>query len=373
MKRRGVIIVLLLAGAALVAGGSLYWRRGAPPAVKAAPPYYAEYRFDGDNTIYIGSQTLLLPTGLITETMRRDQRMHAELEHLGKTVVFHDFLKGKDIVEFLKAGKLQGGVAGDMPVLTAAASCGAQPVGIMQYGFLSLMAPRWMLLEQMRGRTMAVAQGSNAHYLLLNALELGGLSPRDLANLVFMDVTGMPAALQGGRIDGYAAWEPTLYLARQRFPNQVPIHRAIGTGYFFLSDAVISQQAPVARALLGAQYRAMAWIEASRKNLLLASEWSLQRMGVLCGDACLLLSVEAVADLAARDIIGLRATPRIPDSVLAENALLQREFEFLQAQGLILREVSWREVRQRFNRQLAAEVEAELSRVRMRDTLDWQP
>ena len=60
-------------------------------------PVYSKYKFDNtDRVINIGVQPLYLPTGLITESMKRDHILSENLLTNGLKVRYYPFLKGSD-------------------------------------------------------------------------------------------------------------------------------------------------------------------------------------------------------------------------------------------------------------------------------------
>ncbi len=77
---------------------------------------YASYEYEERNTIYVGTQPLYSPTGLIPEAMRHDGILEEDLRGLGLNITFPPFLKGYDVNHFLSRGHPQVGIGGDMPL-----------------------------------------------------------------------------------------------------------------------------------------------------------------------------------------------------------------------------------------------------------------
>jgi taurine transport system substrate-binding protein len=64
-------------------------------------------------------------------------------------------------------------------------------------------------IEDLKGKKVAVPFSSTSHYSLLKALELNGISEKDIT-LLDMQMPDIYAAWQRGDIDAAYAWEPTL-------------------------------------------------------------------------------------------------------------------------------------------------------------------
>ena len=188
-------------------------------------PMYAKYEFSKEKKIInIGTQPLWVPTGLITAAMKRDIVLRSVLSEMNKEIRFYGFLKGDDVNFFLKRGDLAGGIAGYMPVISAAATFDIMVTNMVQQGFTSIVARHHMLMSELRGKPIGYAVGSNAHYSLLLALSSVGLNEKNV-HLISMDVDRMPDALHAREIDAFSAWEPTPAITLLKYDNAVIIHR----------------------------------------------------------------------------------------------------------------------------------------------------
>lgn len=61
--------------------------------------------------------------------------------------------------------------------------------------------------EQLRGRSIAVAQGSSAHFQLVASLRKAGLSIKDV-KLNYLQPADALAAFSRGKVDAWAIWDP---------------------------------------------------------------------------------------------------------------------------------------------------------------------
>lgn len=336
------------------------------PTQPTLHPSYSKFDFgDKDSLVRLGVQPMYVPTGLILETVRRDRFLADELRRHGKRLKLFPCFKGDDVNHFMRRGQLEGGVVGDMPAITAAATCDITIPVLLQQGFITLVARRYMLLEELCGHKIGYAYGSNAHYALLNALANGGLSESDVT-LVPMEATEMPEALHSGAIDAYSAWEPIPALCLLLHPHYTAVHRSLCTGFLYFTNEFIEENPEVVHAILASVIRAVHWLQDDRQNMLLASEWTLESIRAMTGKE-LGLSAAQLADLASKDILGNVYQPTVPKSILAEDGALRREFEFLKDLGKISTEIEWSRIQSSFNHELLEEVQSDAVKNRLNE------
>ena len=321
----------------------------------ASHPTYSNYKFNNaEDVINIGVQPIYSPTGLISETMKRDAVLHKVLSGLGMNVRFYAFLKGDDVNYFLRRGDIDVGIGGDMPAITASATVDVIVPALIQQGFTSVIANRPMLIRELRGKKIGYAFGSNAHYALLKTLSSDGLNEAQV-KLIPMEVTEMPEALQTGKIEAFSAWEPTSTITLTKYPESVVIHRYLSSGYIYFVKTFSDRHPEVVRHIIAAEIRALRWMQSNRQNLLQASEWAIQA-GEDLTNRKLELSVEQYASLAESDILGLTSAPIIPQNDLRQNGPLHMEFEFLKNLGKIPDTTNWDKVYNSFDLQTMIDV-----------------
>ncbi len=315
------------------------------PALNEA---YASYGYEEGNTIYIGTQPLYSPTGLISEAMRHDRILEEDLQELGLKIKFHPFLKGYDVNYFLSRGLLQAGIGGDMPTLTIAATSEVVIAVKVQDGLTWLVGKQPFLLKDLKGKRIGYARGSNAHFTLLNLLASAGLSEADV-KLVPMSVNDMPDALESGSIATFAAWEPTPSIAEMKH-GSARRFGAPSSGYLYFRKDFAQKRPEVMRAIVAAAARSIAWLQADRANRLIASDWNLATANVLTRNTYPLSKEEDVT-VAERDILFsvMAMTGGISDDDLSPEGRLAKEFAFLKDIGMIEAGVTWEKVRDSFD------------------------
>ncbi len=360
VRNRSIAIFALVAviAATLVIVVSGRSRQSLPPVFDHdldSHPLYQTYAFGEDaHVLDIGTQPLFFPSGLISEMLKRDLIYEDALRNMGIEVRFHAFLKGRDVNHFLREGKIEVGIGGDAPTLSAIATLNAIAPVVVQRGFLSIVADRPMLVENLKGKRIGYARGSNAHYALLAALEHRDLSVNDVT-LVPMDITQMTTALEQQIVDAFSAWEPEPAEARNTHPNFVTIHQRIGTGFMYFADSLDETQPDVLTHTVAAVIRAVTWLRSSKGNLDLAVQWLREISQDLSGKPLSLTNRE-IAMLAEHDLIGLFSLPELPASALETDGPLHNEYEFLVDLGSIPSGVPWEQIRDGFRPDIMATV-----------------
>ncbi|MFI5682391.1 aliphatic sulfonate ABC transporter substrate-binding protein [Streptomyces sp. NPDC051636] len=136
-------------------------------------------------------------------------------------VKFARFTYGPPLVQAAASGDIDLGSVGDVPPITGAAK---------EYGFKvvavnrslrptqaneNIIVPKGSTLKtlaDLKGKKIAVPQGSSAHGLALNALKSVGLGPKDV-KLVFLDPAAGATAFHTGKVDAWSIWNPQSAIA----------------------------------------------------------------------------------------------------------------------------------------------------------------
>ena len=361
VSRRTLVFVVL--GALVVVAVGLTILRSDPPTAYSPAPaltdsaIYSTYDFGSDDVIDIGTQPLFLPTGNVSETMRRDRLLSETLGELGFGVRFHPFLKGADVNLFLEQGDLDVGFAGDNPALTACAKSGVVVVALVMRGSAAIVSDHKALVADLAGQRIGYAFGSNAHYALLEALSVVDLDENDV-ELIPLDVTDMPDALDSGEIDAFSAWEPTPTLSLIRFADHRVIQRSPVSGYLYFSASFARDNPEAVDEIVIAVIRAFQWMGAQPANLELASTWGYAAAERLESDIAH-MSLDQYLDIVRDDVVVNNTDPAIPKRDLEDGGRLQLEFEFLQDLGKIPESITWGEAKACFDPTIMGRLRAE--------------
>ncbi len=179
-----------------------------------------------------------------------------QLDGIDYDIEWKEFTSGPPLLEAMSAGSIHVGGVGNTPPLFAAA--GGKEFKVVQaatYGGLGdalVVGPDSPVTDvaDLKGKTIAVAQGSSANYNLLAQLEAAGVSYDDVTvkNLQPADAL---AAFTAGHIDAWAIWEPFTSQAEQDAGAKVIADgTTLMNGYTFQVASQVALDDPATTAAL---------------------------------------------------------------------------------------------------------------------------
>lgn len=326
-----------------------------PPAAKAgatdaAPvgasdptkdPDYAGYQFDDpDKFVDVGVQPLLLPEAVLTTLMERDGILRDQLAAVGLTPRFHRFKKGADLNAFFDRGNLEATVTGDMQTLIPLGKGKIRPLALCRVSFSSIVAPRIVPIDDLKGKKIGVTQGSSAHYFLQMALSSAGLSEKDVT-IVPLLLFEFSDALSDGRIDAFSAREPAPFIALAANRNNEMIFRGRDYSFINVSTDFAAKHPKTVEPIAASIVRATTWLRKDPQNLLRACGWAISGWEAMAKKKSP-MTAEQVALLTRSDLLDASSSvPAIPVETTAENGTVHKEFLFLQGMKKIPAEAKW--------------------------------
>lgn len=168
-------------------------------------------RAGSKGTLKIGYQKVAVTLSLA----KAKGALEAKLNPLGYDVTWAEFPSGPPLLEALSAGAVDFGYTGEPPVIFAQAA-GAKLVYVAATApdpkAIGILKPHGSALSsvaELKGKTVAVAKGSSAHYLLVSALAHAGVSYSDVTK-VFLQPADARAAFAKGAVDAWSIWDPFL-------------------------------------------------------------------------------------------------------------------------------------------------------------------
>ncbi|WP_405578439.1 ABC transporter substrate-binding protein [Streptomyces sp. NBC_01092] len=140
-------------------------------------------------------------------------RAAGELKNLDYKIKWSTFTSGPPLLEAVNAGAVDiGGVGNTPPVFAAGA--GSKITAVAAFKGTSkgdaILVPNDSKLtrpEQLKGKSIAVAQGSSANYQLVASLKAAGLSLGDV-EVKYLQPADALAAFTAGKVDAWAVWDP---------------------------------------------------------------------------------------------------------------------------------------------------------------------
>ena len=139
--------------------------------------------------------------------------LEPRLKALGYDVKWTEFQFGPPLLEAINVGAIDFGNTGETPPVFAQAA--GAPIRYVAYeppaqkGEAILVQKDSPLksVADLKGKKVAVARGSNAHYLLVKALEKAGVNYEDITP-VYLAPADARAAFETGAVDAWSIWDP---------------------------------------------------------------------------------------------------------------------------------------------------------------------
>jgi len=269
-------------------------------SAKPAPPAHHELTY-----AYF---PMAVPVAVLAEILKRDRILSSNLAKTRTTLRFLPLTKGKEAAALIQQDKIDALCFSDNPVVESSVNGKLAIVGMVKQSYSAVVAPLGARMSGLRNKRVGSVQGATSHYALLQGLAAIGLSDRDL-HLFFMEVNELPDALLQGKIDAFAAWEPTPSALLANHPGRFSqIYRQTSYSYFVLSRRLLERHPAAAHELSAAILRAVRWMKKDTANLALASRWTVDGIASFTGKPPL-LSAPDVARITAQDLLDVPGTP----------------------------------------------------------------
>jgi len=173
-----------------------------------------------------GAEALLTAAGLINK--------------LPFKVHWSDFTSGPPMLQAMGSGSVDIGEVGDAPPVFEA-SAGGQIALVSALGAdingSALLVPDNSPIKsvaQLKGKTVAVSQGSSANYHLLATLTKAGLTIKDITP-DYLQPAEAEAAFASGHVDAWDIWSPYIEYAEAKYHARLLVNGSTtGTTYSFV-------------------------------------------------------------------------------------------------------------------------------------------
>ncbi|NLA57888.1 MAG: aliphatic sulfonate ABC transporter substrate-binding protein [Firmicutes bacterium] len=211
-----------------------------------------------------------MPLNVPSIVMKEMGFLEEAMAELGVEVEYKSFLAGYQMTEAMAAGELDiAPVMGGTSTITSFAggrdlqvfaAYGQAPAG---FAIVTKVDSSCQSIRDLKGKTVGVPVGTEAHYLLGKALEEAGLSLEDVqvANMLVPDAV---TALMAGHVDAAAVVEPVL--SRLQSAGQISVLRdgvglMPGLTVMTARREIIEKQPEVLAAFLKAHNRSLLYME----------------------------------------------------------------------------------------------------------------
>jgi sulfonate transport system substrate-binding protein len=185
----------------------------------------------------------------------------------GATVEWTEFPAGPPLLEALNTGSVDLGSTGQTPPIFAQAA-GTSLVYVASTPGSStgqaLLVPRdspIKAVSDLKGKKVAFAKGSSAHYFIIRVLQEAGLEYKDIQP-VFLNPPDARPAFDGGSVDAWVIWEPYLTIALKATGARV-LHDGTSLspsrGYYLASRSFVEQHPDLLKAALEEIQKVEVW------------------------------------------------------------------------------------------------------------------
>ncbi|MDF2926707.1 MAG: sulfonate transporter substrate-binding protein [Paenibacillaceae bacterium] len=222
--RKNSVVTLLTALAFLAAGcgsngsGSSASPSGSPSAAPASSAPAASPSAQASAAAKSSHEGLTVTLGIQPgpgpySLARKKGWFEEEYAKVGVKVEWAEFQSGPPMTEAIAANRLDFAGLGNLPVVTAqAADIGFTEISQIIDGKtnVAIIVPKGSKItkiEELKGKKVAVAKGSNAFNFLYLGLDKAGLKPTDLEIIQLQPNEAQPAFETGG-VDAWATWDP---------------------------------------------------------------------------------------------------------------------------------------------------------------------
>ncbi|MBF0133889.1 MAG: ABC transporter substrate-binding protein [Magnetococcales bacterium] len=319
-------------------------------------PRYSGYQFapPSASVIDAGYQPVAMPTGTMPAVMMHDRILVRQLENLGKTLKFHPFLEGGDSNVFLFHGHLEMVWAGDLPTIKAAAAYPIVVTAQTKTAFAAVVAHDLFSISQLKGRRIGYAPGSSAHQVLLLGLSSSDMDERDV-QLVAMPVNKMLPEIRAGRIDAFAAWEPTPTIAMDQMQELSVVYRGLTQSYLYFSKAFTESNLELVHILTAANLRAVRWMRSHPDHARQACQWHLGLAETFLKEPYP-ISIDQCLLILHRDLLDPLPMTMFPPETWQRNGIIARQFRFLLRMGVLPPHADLNQILRVFNADILGEI-----------------
>ena len=301
--------------------------------VAAADEYYERYDFKPQpGQINLAVQPLAYPLAFLSSSIQRDRILKQALEKKGIRLKIFNFKKGNDIVKASSPDSLAMAFLGDMPTVNLAMKFPIAVGGLGKRNFSSVVSRNYARLDELKGKRIGYSAGSSSHLVLLRGLKAAKLAEKDV-QLIQIEPSDMPEALEKNLVDAFSAWEPTPTISISKNARNRAIYKGLSTDWVVFPKNWVESNPEVALLMMASYVRAINWMRQSNEHLKIAAKWVLSDGEDFTGTASL-ISVDKAMEIARKDLLNVPGAPSIP-SLVDGVPPLSREFEFLKEIGRI--------------------------------------
>ncbi len=210
------------------------------------------------------------------DILKTQGNLEKRLKPEGVSVQWTFFQAGPPLLEAMNAGSIDFGGIGEVPPIFAQAAgaqvvyVGTKPPAPDTYGILVPKNSPIQNLAELKGKRVALVQGSSANYLIVQALKSAGLKFSDIKP-AYLPPSDARAAFEQGGLDAWVVWDPFLTVAQQQLGARVLTTGQGGLGEnrgFFLASRAFAEPNPnLIQIVLEELEKSEAWAKANPRKI----------------------------------------------------------------------------------------------------------
>lgn len=265
---------------------------------------------------------------------KQQEVFEKRLKELGvENVKWVEFQFGPPLLEALGAGAVDIGFVGDTPPIFAqAAEANLVYVASAPASASAILVPQDSTIKSvadLKGKKVAIAKGSSAHNLTIQALALSGLAFKDIEP-VYLAPADAVAAFSTGRVDAWTVWDPYFAIAENKHNARIVVttdEKGLESNSFYLANKTFATTHPdVLKAVL--------------EEISGVSKWASDNRDKLAQIAADVTGVDVQSQTIAANRYVIEVQP-IGDAVIAKQQKIADTFAEL---GLIPKKINVREI-----------------------------
>src|SRR3954464_1490842 len=212
-------------------------------------------------------------TGVLVIT-RQQAALEKHFAPLGIDVKWVEFSSGPPMMEAMNVGSVDFGAVGDSPPVFAQAAGAAivyaagQPITNGQ-GILVPKDSPIRSIADLKGKRVGFTKGSSAHNIVVQTLEIAGLTYADITP-VYLTPPDAGPAFANGSIDAWSIWDPYFAIGESKQNGRILVNASeiTKTNSFYIANRDFARNhGPVLQQIVDVTAATAKWAEAHRDEV----------------------------------------------------------------------------------------------------------
>lgn len=213
--------------------------------------------------------------GAMLNALRAQGTLEKQLEPLGLTLDWKEFVAGPQLMEALSVGEIDITYTGEPPPIFAQANgtpivyLANERLGPAAVAVLVPKDSNAQSIADLKGKKIAMSKATNSQYLIIRALDAAGLKFTDITPVYLTPADGR-IAFEGGNVDAWSTWDPFQAAAEQALGAKTLLDGKgflPNTGYYLSTQAYADANAEAIAIILEEVQKINDWAAANPREL----------------------------------------------------------------------------------------------------------